>query len=118
MKEESKFSHLKELVVPKVRAIINKLPPSAQGYKRAKTLLKERFGDISEVVTAHLRQIMGLPVIHETSKHEIPEFYDQLLSHVQALDTLGTLNQIPGNIRIVLDKLDGVLADITRIDTG
>ena len=51
-------------------------------------MLEERFGDVFEVLKAHLKQMMGLPVIHGTSKHKINEFYDQLLSHVQALDTL------------------------------
>ena len=54
IKEEAKFSYLKELVVPKVRTIIDKLPTDAQGYKRAKTMLEERYGDVSEVVNAHL----------------------------------------------------------------
>ena len=118
MKEEAKFSYLKELVAPKVRTIIDKLPPDAQGYKKAKTMLEERFGDVSEVVNAHLQQIMGLPVIHGTSKYKIHEFYDQLLSHVQALDTLGKLGQVSGNVRMVLDKLDGIRADLTRTDAG
>ena len=47
MKEEAKFSHLKELVVRKVRALIDKLPPDAQGYRKAKAMLEERFGDVS-----------------------------------------------------------------------
>ena len=51
------------------------------------------------------------------SKHKIHEFYDQLLSHVQALDTLGKLNQVSGNVRMVIDKLDGIRADLTRTDT-
>ena len=40
MKEEESFSYLKELVVPKVRAIIDRLPPDAQGYAKAKQCWK------------------------------------------------------------------------------
>ena len=84
MKEEAKFSYLKELVVPKVRALIDKKLADAQGYKKAKTMLEERFGDVSEVDNAHLQQIMGLPVIHGASKPKIHGYYDLLLSHVQS----------------------------------
>ena len=40
----SKFSYLKELVIPKVRALINGLPFKTGGQKRAKTILKSKFG--------------------------------------------------------------------------
>ena len=116
MREESKFSYLKELVVPKVRSTIEKLPPNSEGYKRAKDMLKERYGDTSEVVNAHIQQIMALPVIHGPSRPKIHDFYDQLLGHVQALDTLSRLHEVTGNVRMTLDKLDGIRPDLTGLD--
>eukprot|EP00794_Sanderia_malayensis_P013528 gene13528-biopygen10795 len=116
MSDEAKFSYLKEFVNQKVRATIEKLPVDSEGYKRAKTMLQERYGDTSEVVNAHIQQIFSLPTIHGTSRPKIHDFYDQLLCHVQALDTLGKLETVTGNVRMTLDKLEGIRADITRTD--
>ena len=114
--DEAKFSYLKEFVIPKVRSTIEKLPVDSGGYERAKTILQQRYGDPAEVVNAHIQQIFALPTIHGTSRPKIHEFYDQLLCHVQALDTLGKLGNVAGNVRMTLDKLEGIRSDITRMD--
>ena len=80
LKDEAKFAYLKELVQPKVRSTIDKLPHNSEGYKKAKELLQERYGDDNEVVNAHIQQILSLPVIHGTSKAKIHSFYDNLSS--------------------------------------
>lgn len=115
--DAAKFSYLKELVIPKVRATIEKLPVDSEGYERAKSMLKQRYGDIAEVVNAHIQKIMSLPTIHGTTRPKIHEFYDELLCHVQALDTLGKLGNVTGNVRLTLDKLEGIRSDITRTDS-
>lgn len=112
--DESKFSYLKELVIPRVRLTIEKLPVSSEGYKRAKIMLEH--GDPAEVVNAHIKQIHSLPVQNGISKQKVHEFHDQLLCHVQALDTLGKLQDVTGNVRMTLDKLEGIRADLTRTD--
>ena len=82
--------------------------------KKAKDMLKERCGDTSEVVNALIQQIMALPVIYGISRQKIHDFYDQLLGHVPALDTLGRLKKGTGNVRMTLDKLDGIRPNLTR----
>ena len=77
-------------------------------------MLKKRYGDTSEVVNSHIQQIKALPVIHGISRPKIHDFYDQLLGHVQALDTLGRLKEVTGNVRVTLDILDGIRPDLTR----
>ena len=114
--EEAKFAYLKELLVSKVRSMVDKLPSDSRGYEKAKNMLLQRYGDTLEVVNAHVQQIMALPTIHSTSRVKIHEFYDNLLVHVEALDTLGKLEQVRGNVRMTLDKLDGIRADLTRTD--
>ena len=116
IKPEAKFSYLKEFVVPKVKVIIDKLPPNSEGYNKAKEILVQRYGDTSEVINAHIQQILTLPIISGTSRPKIHDFYDQLLCNVQALETLGKLNEVKGNVRMTLDKLDGIRADLTRTD--
>lgn len=45
----TKFSYLKELVLPKVRADIDGLPFNTEGYQRAKNTLKSEYGKTSEM---------------------------------------------------------------------
>ena len=40
----TKFSYLKELVEPKVRNAIDGLPFTVEGYERAKSILKSKYG--------------------------------------------------------------------------
>lgn len=54
----SKFSYLKELVSPSVRTSIDALPLTVEGYERAKTILKTKYGQTSEVVNAHIQCIL------------------------------------------------------------
>ena len=73
----AKFSYLKELLVPKVRAVIDGLPFNSEGYTRAKNILMTKYGKPSEVANAHIQCIMGLPVITGTNPTRINEFYDK-----------------------------------------
>ena len=61
---------------------IEKLPCSSEGYEKAKELLPQTYGEESEVINAHVTQILSLPVIHGTPRAKIHEFYDKLLGHV------------------------------------
>ncbi len=71
MNDDAKFAYLKEHVVPKVRVRIDKLPLSTEGYAKAK---KERYGDTSEVVNAHIQEIISLPTINGASKQRYITF--------------------------------------------
>ena len=52
------------MVEPKVREDIDGLPFTADGYDRAKTILKTEYGKVSEIVHAyHVRNIGALPMI-------------------------------------------------------
>ena len=112
----TKFSYLKELVIPKVRSSINGLPFTTEGYTRAKNILHTKFGQTSEVSNAHIQCIMTLPSISNTNVVRIHDFYERLLINVNALDTLGKLNEIIGYVRLTLEKLSGIRADLVRTD--
>ena len=66
----SKFSYLKELLAPKAKLLINGLPFNAEGYETTKVILENQHGKPTEVVKAHVRQIIGLPSITVTGNHE------------------------------------------------
>lgn len=111
-----KFNYLKEFVEPKVRINIEKLIHDGEGYERAKQILKSKYGRPSEVINAHVQSIISLPVIKGANPHKIHDFYNTLLPSVQALESLGKLKSIAGYTRLTLDKLEGIRADLVRLD--
>ncbi|XP_068671433.1 uncharacterized protein [Montipora foliosa] len=108
----TKFAYLKELILPKVRADIDGLPFSTEGYEGAKNILKAEYGKTSEIINAYVANIMCLPIISSGDPREVDEFYRKLFYNVQSLETLGKLREVSGNVRAVLDKLKGIKADL------
>ena len=112
----AKFSYLKELLNPKVRASVDGLPYNTEGYERAKSILKTKYGKPSEVSNAHMQGIIALPTIQGSQPVKIHEFYGRLVTNVQALETMGKIKDINGYVRVTLDKLPGIRADLVRLD--
>ena len=112
----SKFSYLKELVIPKVRLLIDSLPFTSEGYTKAKNILLTKYGKPSEVANAHVQNIMSLPQINNANPQKIHDFSEKLLCSVQALDTMGKIKEMNGYVRVTLDKLQGIRADLVRND--
>ena len=104
----TKFAFLKEWLEPKVRAEIEGLPFTSEGYQRAKNILKNEYGKTSEIVNIHVQNIMGLPVITDSNPAKVNDFYKSLLYNTQALETLGKLDKVSGMTRSVLEKLKGI----------
>ena len=112
----AKLPYFKELLVPKVRQTIDGLPFTTEEYERAKQILKTKYGKPSEVVNAHIQNLMSLQSVNGANPVKIHEFYEKLVTHVQILETMGKLNEIAGYVRITLDKLPGIRADLVRMD--
>lgn len=112
----AKFSYLKELLVSKGRLSIDGLPFTSEGYERAKNILKTKYGKLSEVANAHIQQIIALPTVQGSQPSKIHEFYENLVTNAQALETMGKIKEINGYVRVTLDKLPGIRADLVRLD--
>ena len=112
----AKFSYLNELLVPRVKAIIDGLPFTSEGYVRAKNILKTKYGGPSEVANAHMQNIMGLPVIPGTNPARISEFYEKLVTNIQTLESMAKEKEIRGYVRPTLEKLPGMRAYLVRLD--
>ena len=110
----AKYSYLKEFVEPKVRSIIDGLPFTSEGYNRAKSILSAKYGKPTEVANAHIQGIISLPTINNSNIYRIHEFYEKLLTNVNALETMGKLKEINGYVRFTLDKLSGIRSDLVR----
>ena len=111
-----KLSYLKELLEPKVRATVESLPFTTEGYKRAKNILKTKYGKESEIVNAHVTNIMSLPVIYGSNPNKILEFYEMLSPNLQALKTMGKIEEVNRYVRMTLDKLEGIRGELVRTD--
>ncbi len=97
----TKFSYLKELLDPKVRACVDGLPFTTEGYERTKNILKSKYGKDSEVINAYVQNIIGLPTVTGSQPNKIHEFYETLVTSVQSLETLGKLTQVSGYVSTV-----------------
>ena len=110
----TKFAYLKELLEPKVRTDIDGLPLTREGYERAKNIIKEEYGKTSEIINAHVNNILELPTVTSANLGKVNCFYKTLLFNVQSLETLGKIERVNGMTRSVLDKLKGIKADLVR----
>ena len=111
-----KFSYLKELVEPKIRTCIDGLPFTTEGYKSAKKILEEKYGNTSEIVNSYVEEIVNLPTITSTRPEKIHPFYEKLVYCVQSLETLGKLQEVNGYVRLTLNKVPGIRGDLVRTE--
>ena len=112
----SKFNYLKKLLAPKVRLLIDTFSSTSEGYSRAITILKARFGKPSEVTAARIQCITSLPVITNSNPNRIHEFYEKVVISIQALKTMNKIKVINGYVKMTLDKLPGIRVDLVRLN--
>ncbi|GBO00251.1 hypothetical protein AVEN_145243-1, partial [Araneus ventricosus] len=91
---EDKFQYLIQAITPGTRAasLIESFPPMAQNYPKAIELLKERFGREDLLVQVYVRELLKMVMKNAASERkcaDLTTLYDQLKSHLRALDTLG-----------------------------
>ena len=110
------FSYPKELLVPKVRSAVDGLPYNTEGYERAKAILTAKYRKPSEVANAHIQSIIALPTVQGSQPARVHDFYEKLATNVQVLDTMRKIKEINGYVRVTLDKLPGIRADLLCLD--
>ena len=112
----TKFSYLRELLTEQPRSEILGLPFSEDGYQQAKQILEKKYGVTSEILQAHGKQIMKLPVITSGNLRQIHEFYRTLNVSVNSLKTMGKLDTAEILVRETLEKLVIIKSDLIRTD--
>lgn len=112
----TKFAYLRELLCDSVCKTVEALPFTTEGYNRAKSILKEKYGKDSEIIKAYTKQIFDLPTIPNVNVKRVHEFSEKLSYAVQSLETMGSLDKISGNVAMTLDKLSGIRGDLVRTD--
>ena len=116
MSSVTKYSYLKEFLLPHVCKLVDSLPFTCEGYSHAKAILQAKFGKPTVVPNAHTNCIISLPVFFGSHPNKVHDFYEKLMSSVQALETMRKLNEIKGYVRNTVDKLPGIRADLVRLD--
>ena len=89
------------MLAPKAPVLMGGPPFTTQGYERAK-ILKLNFGQPSEVVKAHIGNLVSLP--------------EKLATSAQSLESMGKLQNINGFVRHTLDKLSRIKSELVRSD--
>ena len=114
----SKFSYLRELLDDQPKKEITGLPFSEEGYNKAIEILKKKYGNISEIIQAHGREILKLPTITTVNLKQIDGFYRSLNVSVNSLKTLEKLDTAEILVLETLEKLGPIKADLIRTDTN
>ncbi|XP_046841042.1 uncharacterized protein LOC124435137 [Xenia sp. Carnegie-2017] len=112
----NKFTYLCGFLGPKVKRRVESLPLATEGYNRAKSNLKDQYGKNSEIIKAYIKEIMDLPHIYGANPRKIAEFSAKLNHSVQALETLGKLKDVQGNVSMTLGKLPAIRGDLVKND--
>ena len=94
--------------------LIDTLLFTSEGYTREIAILKPKFRKQSQVSVAHIQ--FYLPVITNSNSNRIHEFYEKLVISEQAFETTNKLKEINGYMKLSLDKLPSITADLVRLD--
>ena len=113
----TKFTYLRELLCDKAKRAVEALPFTAEGYNRAVSILKDRFGKESEIVKTYVKEILELPYTATSNPKRIHEFYEKLSYCVQSLETMKKLEAVNGTVAMTLDKLPNIRGDLVRNDS-
>ena len=62
------------MLKPKVRVLVNGLPFTAEGCKRAENILKFKYGKDSEVANTYTQALISLSTIIRSNSYKINEF--------------------------------------------
>ena len=69
----SKFSYLKDFLILRLGLLIDDLPFTSEGCSRTKSILRSKFGKLTEIAAAHIQCITLLPVIQNSHSNRIHE---------------------------------------------
>ena len=100
MSPRTKFLYLKELLVPKVRMLIDSLPYTNESYAIAKSVLSTKFEKPVKVPASQMQFITSLPVAPDANSNRVHEAFVKLTRNVYALDAMDKLRDIKRYVRL------------------
>ena len=75
----TKYSYLKEFLLPHVCKLVDSLPFTSEGYSHAKAILQAKFGKPTVVANAHINCIISLPVVFGSHPNKVHVFYEKFM---------------------------------------
>ena len=107
-----KFTYLKSCVTSNAESAIAGLPLTADHYKIAIDILKDRFGKPQLLISNYMDALLKLPSVnsvHETKK--LRELFDKIEINIRGLNALGVESQSFGNllVPVVMEKIPSEL---------
>ena len=109
-----KFTYLKSYVTSNAESAIAGLTLTADNYKVAVDILKDRFGKPQLLISNYMDALLKLPSInsvHETKK--LRELYDKIEINIRGLNALGVESQsfgnllVPSELRLIVSRKFG-----------
>ncbi|XP_070067080.1 uncharacterized protein [Drosophila virilis] len=103
-----KLQHLRSCLKGTALNTIRSLEMSNANYATALELLDKRFNNKRLVFEAHINENLRLRKVDKGATTQLSEFSDKVNSHLLALKSMGSVEQIAGSIivHILLQKLD------------
>ncbi|XP_064544809.1 uncharacterized protein LOC135432877 [Drosophila montana] len=103
-----KLQHLRSCLKGTALDTIRSLEISNANYAAALELLDKRFNNKRLIFQAHIAEILGLRKVDKGATTQLREFSDKLNSHLRALKSMGSVEQIAGCVIVhtLLQKLD------------
>lgn len=84
-----KFSYLKNLLKGEAARAIEGLAIVSANYQNALDILVKRFGSKSKIISAHVQELLQLPVLQSVNGGGLRSLCDHIEVHVRALTTMG-----------------------------
>ena len=116
-----KFNYLHALVEGPAARSIQGLQLTEVNYEAAKQILQERFGKTHQVISAHMEDLLRLPMCTGDKTSQLRHIYDKIQVNVRELEALGVESEQYGSflVPIIMAKLPSeVRLQIARITTN
>ena len=117
----NKFNYLHALVEGPAARSIQRLQLTEVNYEAAKQILQERFGKTHQVISAHVEDLLRLPMCSGDKTSQLRHIYDKIQVNVRGLEALGVESEQYGSflVPIIMAKLPSeVRLQIARITTN
>ena len=104
-----KFNYLNSLLEGTALRAIQGLTLTGANYDAAIEILRDRFGQPQQIITAHMDELLKIPASTGDRLSSLRFIYDKISVHVRALASLGVSSDQYGSllIPIVLSKMPG-----------
>ena len=113
-----KFNYLRALLEGPAARAIQGLALSAANYETAVEILQTRFGKTQQIISAHMDDLLKLPVCTEDKSSQLRLIYNRVFANVRGLESLGINATQYGSflIPVIMSKLPAeVRLQIARV---